>query len=264
MHSQVDTIWRFRHFWLSLVQLDLRLRYRRSVLGVGWSLLNPILMTVVFCVVFSKLNGDLNWRQAAPRYLAGLAIWEYFKQSVLSGCQAFIRNESYIRQVPLPLTVYTLRSVLGASIHFGIALGVVLVAIVALNPAQWLNPFKVAVAVIPAVALLVIFCWALSTLAAFLNVLFQDTQQLAEVLFQIFFFLTPILYPVEVLYAQGLWFLADYSPVAVFLELIRAPLLTGVPPTWELFGKALLFDAVAVFAALWMIAKMEKKLIFHL
>ena len=50
-------IWRCRYFWMSLVKMDLRTRYRRSVLGIGWSLLNPIAMTAIFCVVFSKVFG---------------------------------------------------------------------------------------------------------------------------------------------------------------------------------------------------------------
>ena len=55
MVGQLTTIWKFRHFWMSLVAMDLRTRYRRSILGIGWSLMNPIMMTIVFCVVFSRL-----------------------------------------------------------------------------------------------------------------------------------------------------------------------------------------------------------------
>jgi lipopolysaccharide transport system permease protein len=262
--DQVNTIWRFRHFWLSLVQLDLRLRYRRSVLGIGWSLLNPILMTVVFCVVFSHLNGELNWKQAAPRYLAGLAIWEYLKQSTFVGCQTFFRNECYIRQCPLPLSVYTLRSVLGATIHFGIAIGVALLAIVVLNPSNALKSLSTLYAVIPAIVLLIIFAWAITVLTAFFNVLFQDTQQIAEVTFQIAFFLTPILYSTELLYQKGLWFLAELNPVVTFLELIRAPLVSGEVPHYGLYLRALAIDALFVGCALTTIKKLEKKLIFHL
>ena len=269
MNNQVATIWRFRHFWMSLVQLDLRLRYRRSFLGVGWSLLNPIMMTVVFCVVFSKMIksdviGEQNWRIAAPVYLCGLAIWEYISVATLTACQTFFRNESYIRQCPLPLTIYTLRSVLGATIHFGIALGVAIVSIIALNPTAWVNPFLVLWAVIPSLVLLVVFCWSVSVIAAFLNVMFQDTQQLAEVLFRIFFFLTPILYTSKQLRDQGLYMIADYSPFAVFIELIRDPLITGIAPEMMLFGKAMVFDAFFLGLALLMISKLEKKLIFHL
>ena len=58
MPGRLATIWQFRHFWLSLAGLDLRVRYRRSVLGLGWSLLNPIVMTAVFCVAFASWLGN--------------------------------------------------------------------------------------------------------------------------------------------------------------------------------------------------------------
>ncbi|QVL32955.1 ABC transporter permease [Telmatocola sphagniphila] len=264
MRTQVSTIWQFRHFWMSLVRLDLRLRYRRSVLGIGWSLLNPILMTVVFCVVFNKMLDRHDWKVAAPRYLAALTIWEFISVSTLTACQTFFRNEAYIRQCPLPLVIYTLRSVLGATIHFLIAIVVTIGSIVLLTPDQWKSPIYTFWAVLPSLILLFIFCWAISVIAAFLNVMFQDTQQLAEVFFRIFFFLTPIMYETSDMRKQGLDLIADYSPAVIFIELIRTPLCTGVLPDLMLYGKAMV--AVALFSAiaLTMISKLEKKLIFHL
>src|SRR4051794_819838 len=62
MLGQLGTIWKYRHFWLSLVVMDLRTRYRRSILGVGWSLMNPLMMTIVFCVVFGAWFHNPDWR----------------------------------------------------------------------------------------------------------------------------------------------------------------------------------------------------------
>jgi ABC-type polysaccharide/polyol phosphate export permease len=223
-------------------------------------------MTVVFCVVFSKWQVAVNddWHKTAPRFLTGLAIWEYISVATLTACQTFFRNEAYIRQCPLPLTIYTLRSVFGATIHFGIALSVSLLTIITLNHDEWFNPFKVIWIVLPSLVLLVAFCWSLSVIAAFLNVLFQDTQQLAEVFFRIFFFLTPIIYPAQMLYDRGLGFIADYSPVAIFLELIRTPLLTGTPPSFLLLSKAMFVVVLFAGIAVTMISRLEKKLVFHL
>ena len=75
MIHHLTSIWKFRHFLLALVRLDLRLRYRRSILGVGWSLLNPIAMTIVFAVVFSSLLGGDNLPRYVPHLLIGMAVW---------------------------------------------------------------------------------------------------------------------------------------------------------------------------------------------
>src|SRR5581483_2313490 len=125
MIGYLGSIWRCRYFWVSLVKMDLRTRYRRSVLGLGWSLLHPIAMTIVFCTVFCKVF-DQNVEDYAPFVLAGLACWNFLTTSVTQGCQCFFLGESYIRQYPSPLAIYPLRTALGGTIHLLLALGVVL------------------------------------------------------------------------------------------------------------------------------------------
>src|SRR5207245_6195423 len=97
MGNYLAAIWRCRFFWLSLVRMDLRTRYRRSVLGMGWSLLHPIAMTAIICIVFTKVFG-LNSRNYVLHVLAGLACWNYILFVALQGCQCFYQGEMYIRQ----------------------------------------------------------------------------------------------------------------------------------------------------------------------
>src|SRR5260221_10868882 len=111
MRTYAAAIWNCRYFWMSLVRMDLRTRYRRSVLGMGWSLLNPIAMTAILCTVFSTLFNQ-SVRDYAPFLFAGLATWNYLMTATLQGCQCFFQGESYIRQHPAPLAVYPLRTAL--------------------------------------------------------------------------------------------------------------------------------------------------------
>src|SRR5262249_23151995 len=125
MHAYMSAIWRCRYFWLSLVKNDLRTRYRRSVLGMGWSLLHPICMTTILTAVFYKLfNQPIS--EYAPFVLAGLATWNYVLTVVSHGCHCFFLGESYIRQYPAPLAIYPLRTALGGTVHFLLALSVVI------------------------------------------------------------------------------------------------------------------------------------------
>src|SRR5207253_2042608 len=125
MGNYLAAIWRCRFFWLSLVKMDLRTRYRRSVLGMGWSLLHPISMTIIFCAVFGTVF-KMKVEEYAPFVLAGLACWNFFVHSATQGCQCFFQGESYIRQYPSPLAIYPLRTALGGIIHFLVALVVIL------------------------------------------------------------------------------------------------------------------------------------------
>src|SRR5579885_3244026 len=108
MFRHLSAVWTARHFLLALVRLDLRLRYRRSVLGIGWSLLNPLAMTAVFTVVFSQLLGGNDLPRYVPHLLIGMAVWGFLREAAVSGCRSLINNESYIRQSPLPYGIYTL------------------------------------------------------------------------------------------------------------------------------------------------------------
>jgi homopolymeric O-antigen transport system permease protein len=264
MPGQLATIWKFRHFWLSLAGQDLRVRYRRSILGLGWSLLNPVVMTVVFCIAFASWLGNGDWRTAAPYFLAGLAVWDFVKQSCVQGSLTFLRNEPYIRQSPIPVAVYTLRTSLGTTAHFLIALTLAVIAAAVLHRASHLAPLFALWAILPAVILLALFCWAVSALCAIANVFFHDTQHLAEVGLGICFFLTPIIYPKQLLVDRGLGFVAEANPVVAFLDVIRDPILTGMAPTALVFAKAFGLTFVAVVAAVVAFARFGRRVIFHL
>ncbi len=262
MIQHVKTVWQFRYFWASLVQLDLRNRYRRSVLGLGWSLLHPLALTVVFCIAFGGILGSADWRKFAPYLLAGLAVWDFIKSSLIFGCEAFIRNEAYIRQSPLPMSIYPLRTVLGTLIHFVISLSLVIVAVMVLHGST--DVLYRFVQTIPAILMLIVFCWSISTIAAFANAYFHDTKHLIEVLTQLLFFLTPIMYSPEVVVNKlGSWVL-ECNPAAYFLLLISHPLAQGTEPPMDLYMTAGILTASAFGLACCMMAWLQKRLIFQL
>lgn len=271
MTQHLRAVWAYRHFWMSLVQMDLRSRYRRSVLGIGWSMLHPILMSGVFCLVFSQILNISShewerfgypaaWRGYAAYLLCSMAVWDFIRNSLTLGCMALIRNEAYIRQCPLPYGIYPLRAVMGTFIHYLISLVVILVLVSLLKGSA--TPLGKLWAVLPVVALLVAFCWAIATIAAFATVYFHDTTHLVEVGSQLFFFLTPIMYTREAAPQLAPFF--DLNPVVVFLDLTRLPLVFDTVPPAALYGQAAVLTAVAVGLAFGTIGWLQKKVIFHL
>jgi lipopolysaccharide transport system permease protein len=268
MFRHLSTVWTARHFLLALVRLDLRLRYRRSVLGVGWSLLHPIAMTAVFTVVFSQLFGDGNPIGYAAFALSGLAVWSFLRDAATTGSRAFATNEVYIRQSPLPYTIYTLRTVLGLVFHTFLAI-LVVVGVVAVwkgDPGALVG----LVVAVPGLLLALIAAWAVATIGAFINAFFHDTAHLLEVVTQIGFFLTPVMYRRNVLDDRGLGWLVDINPANLFLAVIRDPILAGVPSAEGLaqLGQSLLvtlaFTAALVGLAAGVVSWLHKKVIFHL
>jgi lipopolysaccharide transport system permease protein len=249
---------------MALVRNDLRNRYRRSLIGIGWSLLQPISMTIVLCCVFCPLF-NLSVREFAPSLLSGLTFWGFITASVMQGCQCFFLGESYIRQHPAPLAIYPLRIVLGAGIHFllGFAVAVAMV--------WYVNGFgnlPALLGLVPAFALLFVIGWSLAVCMGLANVMFQDSQHLIEVAMQVLFYVTPIIYLPEMLLKKlriaNLEWLMYLNPFAVLLDLIRQPLLYGRLPSGTTMILSAVFALLAVAAASLALRRFEKRLIFYL
>ncbi|HQU46969.1 MAG TPA: ABC transporter permease, partial [Pirellulales bacterium] len=253
-------IWRCRYFWLSLVKKDLRTRYRRSVLGLGWSLLHPIAMTTVICIVFHKMF-DMEVASYGPFLLSGLTTWNYLSSTVTQGCEAFFNGESYIRQHPAPLAIYPLRTVLGAAFHFGLALIVVLML------TWWFKGFGNLAAItslVPTLAIFIVLGWSLAVMAGFAHVRFADMKHLLDIGLQIMFYATPIFIPPEQMKERGLAWLIDYNPAAILLDLIRQPVLNGNFPTLRAWTCVAAITAVAFALAVLMLVRLQRRLIFYL
>lgn len=259
--NYLSDIWRFRHFWMALVRRDLNTRYRGSFLGLGWSLLRPVGMTLVLCTVFAGIL-HTNFFEYAPFVLVGLTFWAFVTESVLGGCAAFHHGEGYVRQVRLPLAIFPLRVVLGATFHLCICLPVALLAIVLTkgmpSPAALL-------AIIPAILGVIVLGWAMAVLGGLVTVHFPDMRHILDIVLQVMFYITPIIYPAALLGNRriGAW-LMHLNPFAHLLSQIRMPLLDGTlaPADAYLFG--LVFISVLTVAAVAALAWLERRLVFWL
>ena len=261
MASYVGAMWRCRYFWMSLVKIDLRTRYRRSVLGLGWSLVRPIAMTVILCLVFKGLWGR-KIEEFAPMLLAGLVLWDYISTATKSGCHCFFQGEQYIRQHPAPIAIYPLRTALGETVHFLLALCVVF------GLSWFLYGFSnlpALLSLVPTLVLLFLFAWSLALIAGFANVYFQDTQHLTDVGFQILFYATPIIYPLEQFSERPrLTALIRCNPLIPFFDLVREPIVHGaVPGPWTFMQATLTVLALGLFAV-FVCHRAQRQLIFHL
>lgn len=302
MIQDAATIWKFRYFWLSLVKMDLMARYRKSVLGIFWSLLHPVAMTAIYCLVFHKLMGG-DWDSYAKYLMSGIAVYGFLKECATGGCHTLTRHEGYIRQTPLPYTVYSLRVMLSNAVHFLITLAVVVLLVGVLPPANppganAATPREVAVngppadqsatdrspptgvvdsltrgdwavfgrmwTVLPAVGMTMLCGWALATVTGFATVYFHDIAHLLELFAQFLFFVTPIMWYQHKVVAPEHGWLVEFNPAAAFIDLFRMPLVYAQPPTVMSIGVAVTFTAGMVVLAGVMVSRLSKRVIFQL
>ncbi len=261
LSTYAQDIWRCRYFWLSLVRMDLRTRYKGSALGLGWSLLQPLAMTAILTLAFQRLL-HVPIYFFAPYLLCGLAFWGFVLNAALQGCVCFHQAESYIRQHPAPLAIYPLRTVLGYGFHFLLALGVVILLAAVLRGIS--NPLAL-LTLIPSAALMMLLGWALAVLGGLINVHFPDTRHLAEVVFQGLFYLTPIIYPPEATKGDGyLTLVFAYNPLTSFLRLLRDPIIYGEVPSLVTYLSASATTAAALVAAAYALRRLEHRFIHYL
>lgn len=255
------TIWSLRFFWFSLVYNDIRSRYRRSILGVGWSLLRPMGMTAIFCLVFGTIF-NRNIYEYAPYVLLGMTVWQFITESLNQGCHCFTIGSSYIRQQKIPHAIFPLRTVLGAGFHFLVALslGILVTAFLHGIPNPALLLF------IPvALILLAILGWSLAIIAGVSQTYFPDTSHLLEIGLQITFYLTPIMYSFDDFPNRArLTAVMAYNPINSILELFRRPLMKGELPPVENLLISLGFVALTTTIAWLLLRRQEKTLVFWL
>jgi homopolymeric O-antigen transport system permease protein len=252
-------IWELRYFWFSLVRNDLNTRYRGSFLGIGWSLLKPLSMTVIYCIVFAKVF-HVEIAEYAPYLLIGMTTWQFICESILQGSYSFTLGSAYIRQQRVPLAIFPLRSVLGTGFHALVALAVALA--VTLFFRSSLNLVGL-LCLIPAMVLLLILGWCLAILSGVLYTHFPDTRHLFEVGLQMLFYVTPILYRPSDLAGRGrivLFF--DLNPLTSIMALTRSPVLEGTPPSLFNFQIALVFIGICAALAILVLRKLERTLVF--
>jgi ABC-2 type transport system permease protein len=197
--ERLGEIWRYRELLVAFTRTELKVKYKNSVLGFAWSMLNPALYLVVFYVVFQLILGS-----GIPSFpiflLSGLLVWNLFSTGVGSATGSVVANAGLVRKVALPREILPLASVGAALVHFFLQAVVLLAALVIIQ-------YDVAVAYLPllpvALFALIVFAAALGVLLAAVNVQLRDTAHFVELALLAWFWMTPIVYPYE-LVAQKL------------------------------------------------------------
>ncbi|MCL5256548.1 MAG: ABC transporter permease [Chloroflexi bacterium] len=228
-HKPVE-LFQYRELVKNLVIRDLKVRYKSSVLGFFWSLLNPLLMMVVFYVVFTVLmpRGIPNF----PLFiLSALLPWNFFANSVTGSLRSIVDNANVIKKVNFPHEVLPISVVLANLVNFLLSLPILVILMIAFRA-----PFTLWLLYLPVIiAIEVVFLVGLAITLSCLNVFFRDTQVIVEVMLMAWFFFTPIFYRMEDLAqtwngldVRRLMYIAN--PMASITESFRLIFYSGAPP----------------------------------
>lgn len=215
---------RFQDLIRMLTHLSLTIRYKRSLLGVAWTLFNPLLHMLVLTVAFSTLFGG-----RLPRYpvyvLTGLMVFDFFRQTTTFAVNQLTWGTGLLGKVYLPAAVFPLSAVGTSLVNFALTL-VPLFAIMLFlgNPISW----SLAFLPVP-VLLLAMISLGFGLILAALAISFNDLVNMWDVLLRAWYFLTPIMYPESIIPEKGRWLLAA-NPLHHLLICVRDPVYLGKLP----------------------------------
>ncbi len=205
--------------WLRIGLQDIRMRYRRSAVGVGWIFINLAIMIIAVGVVYGNLLGQ-NLKDFLPFLTVGLISWGYLTSSIVEGGNAFVASEGYIKQIGLPIYIYVFRFFVSITITMLISLPAYLVVVLIYSVR-----FKWGVLwVLPGIILFSMVSFLSIAIFSHLNARFRDTSHIASVVLQVMFFVTPIIWPPDLLRKRAINWIIDFNPFYHLIEVVRRPL----------------------------------------
>jgi ABC-2 type transport system permease protein len=220
-----------RELLVNLTQREVRGKYKRTALGQGWSLLNPLAQTLVFTVVFSqflRIQPDVGdpsgLRVFALFLLCGLLPWAFFANVLNGGMVSLLANGNLVKKVYFPREVLVAATAFSFNVSFAVELVVLTAAVLAFGAPQVLLFLPLAV---PYVVLLTMFGLGFALALSVVNVYFRDTAQFVAIATQVWFYLTPIIYPPSIvpddldLAGVAVKPLLELNPMARFVECFR-------------------------------------------
>ncbi|HEX8551486.1 MAG TPA: ABC transporter permease [Abditibacteriaceae bacterium] len=234
MTESLREIWRFRPLIGELVRRDLKLRYKNSVGGIAWSLLNPLMQILVITLV-------MKFIQARPikdysAYLFVLFLWNFISVTLSDGCVAILSNAQLVRKVYFPRAILPLATLLGNLFHFGVAFAFTILYFFMLGT----YPSQIApkiLLVVPVLLFTSMFCLGCSFILSYLNVFYEDVRFIVTALLQLGFFTLPIFFTIEQVKAKGFYDAYMLNPIAAFIVTYQRALL--LPPEVKVDGRVL-------------------------
>lgn len=233
LFSLFKSVWAYRGFILGSVKREFQSRYRNSLLGAAWNVLNPLAMIVVYTVIFSQLMRarlpGVDSSFAYSIYLcAGTLTWGLFTEIVSRAQGVFIDNANLLKKISFPRLCLPITIICSAVLNFCIVFGLFTAFLVLSGNFPGL-PF---LAILPVLLVMILFAIGLGITLGVLNVFFRDVGQFFGIFLQFWFWFTPIVYAPSVLPVR-IRPLLELNPMASVISAFQTILVTGHWPAWR-------------------------------
>jgi len=252
------SIWRNRRLVRAMVRRDIRARYRGSFMGLYWTVLNPLLLMLTYFFVFgivlrARLGSDPTRSGFALYFLAGMLPWLPFSEAAGRAPWVILEHRNFVKKLVFPVETLPFNLVVAGLVTEAFALVLFLISLFVLRGAVPATVLYLPLLLAPQLLFTAGLCWFLAALGVYL----RDLGQVIGFILTLWFFLTPICYPVESLPREALPVLAK-NPLFVLVQGYRAILLENQPPAWGPLWKLWLVSVFVFFAGYAWFYKLRK------
>ena len=246
-------LWSYRELLYFLMWRDIKVRYKQTVLGAAWAILQPLVMMIVFTFFFSKLARiPTEGIPSAPFYYTGLVAWIFFSNAALSGANSLLGNTNLITKVYFPKLIIPSAAVGAGLVDLAIASALLLLLLIYYGFVFTWNLLLLA----PLSILLTALALAMGILFSALNTKYRDVRYALPFFLQVWMFVSPVIYPISLVPEQWRWVIS-INPMTAIIEGFRASLF-GRPANWWGLGYCAVCALVLLAVAAYLFRRMER------
>jgi ABC-type polysaccharide/polyol phosphate export permease len=255
--EELRQLYRYRSLIGELIARDIKTRYKRSLLGIAWTMLNPLLTMLVLALIFSSIF-RFTFEHYVVYLLSGLLIWQLLAQTTTYAMGQMVWGGDLLRKIYFPRTAFAVSSIGTGLVNLGLSLIplllIMLLTGVALTPALLLLPIGI--------VLTAMFSLGIGLFLSSLAVYYTDVLSIYEILLMIWMYLTPIIYPLEAL-PEGVRRFVSVNPMSGFVELFRQPILNGTPASLSTYGWSTLLALISLLAGWIFFTRQADAIAYH-
>ena len=247
LHLDLDELWRYRELFYIFAWRDLKVRYKQTAIGAAWAILQPLVMMIVFTVIFGNLAGIDSDGIPYPIFVyTGLLIWQYFSSSLDKASNSLIAHQAMVQKIYFPRIILPIASTLSGLVDLAIASSI----LVALMVYYRFTPTPVGILLLPVfVMITTLAALGLGFFLSAINVKFRDIRYALPFFIQIMLYVTPVIYPVSL--TGGKWrALIWLNPMSGVIRNMRAGMLGVTGMDWTLLLASGVLSAVLFMVGL--------------
>ena len=252
-------LWSYKELFYFFAWRDIKVKYKQTILGFLWAILQPFITMLVFTFFFGKMLQSPSLNMPYPVFvLSGLLMWNIFSSGVVNAGNSMIHNSNIIKKIYFPRLIIPLSAILVSVFDFLMAFVIFLVVVIYFSLNSNLDIHWISFILLLPVCIIIscIASFGVGTLLAALNIKYRDFRYLIPFMIQTLLFVTPVIYPLNIVEPAYLKQILAINPMYAAIEILRGS-MTGIFPNVELILISIISSLVLLLVGIFFFRKTE-------